>query len=72
MSAVYPPEPTALHDARLAAVLAALEGCGAASVMDLGCGDGALLAHLVALPRLTRIVAVEVDAAALARAAARP
>lgn len=64
--------PTALHDARLAAVLAALADCGAASVMDLGCGDGALLAHLVALPALESIVGVEIDPAALARAAADP
>ena len=70
MSGVYPPEPTALHDARLAAVLAALSDCGAASVMDLGCGDGALLAHLVARPAFDTIVGVELDAAALARAAA--
>lgn len=68
----YPSEPTALHDARLAAVLAALRDCGAASVMDLGCGDGALLAHLVGLPALATIVGVELDAAALARAAADP
>ncbi|PKP63892.1 MAG: methyltransferase type 12 [Alphaproteobacteria bacterium HGW-Alphaproteobacteria-8] len=68
----YPAEPTALHDARLSAVRGALAACGAASVMDLGCGDGALLIHLAALPGLTRILGVELDAAALIRAAARP
>ncbi len=68
----YPAEPTALHDARLCAVRDALAACGAASVMDLGCGDGALLTHIAALPGVTRIVGVELDPAALARAAARP
>ncbi len=60
-----------LREARTAAVLAALRESGARSVLDLGCGDGRLLALLRAEPQLRRIVGVDASAAALSRAARR-
>lgn len=50
---------TELHDQRLAAVLRALRRTGARSILDLGCGAGALLARLVREPQFERITGVE-------------
>lgn len=52
---------TALHDERLDTVVRRLVASGAASVLDLGCGSGALLRRLVAEPRFTRIVGVDLS-----------
>lgn len=52
---------TALHDERLDAVVRHLVASGAGSVLDLGCGSGALLRRLVAEPRFTRIVGVDLS-----------
>ena len=57
---------TALHGQRLDAVTAVLDGCGARTVLDLGCGDGALLLRLAAAARIERIVGVEPQAGRLA------
>jgi SAM-dependent methyltransferase len=57
---------TALHAERLAAVEAVLAEAGARRVLDLGCGDGALLLRLAARPEMTRVVGVEPAAARLA------
>jgi 3' terminal RNA ribose 2'-O-methyltransferase Hen1 len=54
-----------LGDARLAAVCAELEASGARSVIDLGCGEGRLLARLARAQQLTRIVGVDVSPRAL-------
>jgi 3' terminal RNA ribose 2'-O-methyltransferase Hen1 len=62
--------PTPLREHRLAAVEAAVEGSGARSVLDLGCGPGALLRRLMA-GRYERIVGMDVSAHALERAARR-
>ena len=62
-------EPLALQ--RRAAVLAALKAEGAQRVVDLGCGEGTLLANLLADPFFTEIVGADVAAAALERAARR-
>jgi len=62
---------TPAHDARLDAVIAELRACGAASVLDLGCGDGPLLERLAAEPGIARVVGIDIDAAALERARAR-
>lgn len=50
---------TDLHDERLGTVLDVLRESGARTVLDLGCGSGALLRRLIAEPRFTRIVGVD-------------
>jgi 3' terminal RNA ribose 2'-O-methyltransferase Hen1 len=50
---------------RREAVLAALIDAGAARVVDFGCGEGALLRELIADPRFTEIVGVDVSDRAL-------
>jgi len=56
---------TPLHDERLDSVCAILGDSGVSSVLDLGCGSGALLKRLVADARFTRIVGIDLSAAAL-------
>lgn len=56
---------TWMHDQRVNAVLAALRAAGARSILDLGCGDGALLMRLAEEPAVRRIVGVDVSAEAL-------
>jgi 3' terminal RNA ribose 2'-O-methyltransferase Hen1 len=51
------------------AVLAALREVGARRVVDLGCGPGSLLRHLLADPVFTEIVGVDVSVRALEQAA---
>ncbi len=53
---------------RREAVLAALRRLGARRVVDLGCGEGALLADLIADPTFSDVLGVDVSARALARA----
>lgn len=60
-----------LNDERLAAVEAALEAAGAHSVIDLGCGEGRLLARLLRSKTFTRIAAVDVSPRALEIASER-
>jgi 3' terminal RNA ribose 2'-O-methyltransferase Hen1 len=62
---------TRLRDLRAAAVLRALKAAGARRVLDLGCGDGRLLAALLADPQFEAITGVDASAAALGRAARR-
>lgn len=57
--------PTPLHEDRLRAVRDALLAAGAVTVLDLGCGDGALFARLAADPRFTRIAGVDISEEAL-------
>jgi len=59
------------HDQRLDAAEAVVRASGAQSVLDLGCGDGALLLRLAALPAITRLTGIDIDAAALDRLRAR-
>ena len=56
---------------RHGAVVAALRASGAARVLDLGCGSGALLATLLEESALTEIVGVDVSSRALETAARR-
>ncbi len=56
---------------RRAAVLAALRSAGASSVVDVGCGEGALLAELLDDVRFTRITGADVSARALQSASRR-
>ncbi len=60
-----------LNALRREAVLAALAGTGAARVLDLGCGGGALLGDLVRDRRYTEIVGTDVSSRALELAARR-
>ncbi len=60
-----------LNILRLEAVLATLEGLGASTVIDLGCGSGRLVAALLERPRFTRVAGVDVSSRALAFAARR-
>jgi 3' terminal RNA ribose 2'-O-methyltransferase Hen1 len=66
-----PAEHARLRDLRIAAVLSALTASGARRVLDLGCGDGRLLAGLLANGQFEEIVGVDASAAALERAARR-
>ncbi len=64
-------ETTRLHEQRLSSVMHRLIDPGVESVLDLGCGSGALLERLVANPDLRRIVGLDRSLAALAAADAR-
>ncbi len=64
-------EPTLLDDARIDAIMLELREVSASSVVDLGCGDGKLLARLVREKVLTRIVGLDVSIRALDAAASR-
>jgi SAM-dependent methyltransferase len=57
-----------LHDQRLQAVMAAVRAAGAASLVDLGCGEGKLLRLALKEPSLTRILGIDVSSFALSRA----
>ena len=60
-----------LRDLRMTAVLGALQASGAQRVLDLGCGDGRLLAGLLKDGQFEEIVGVDASVAALDRAARR-
>lgn len=59
------------HEARLSAVLTAVQETGAARLLDLGCGAGDLMLPLLDLAGVSRIVGLDLDAAALERCRAR-
>ncbi len=52
--------PISLHTQRLDTVAQAIAACGAKSVIDLGCGEGRLLALLLKEKQFTRIVGMDV------------
>lgn len=62
---------TPLHRQRLDAVLAALRRGNARRIVDLGCGDGALLARLLEDTGVHSAVGVDADRRSLDRAEAR-
>lgn len=62
---------TSLHEQRLGAVMEHLLASHAHTVIDLGCGAGALLERLVAHRQVVRIIGVDQSALALARARSR-
>jgi 3' terminal RNA ribose 2'-O-methyltransferase Hen1 len=66
----YEEEPVSLRDQRLGTVQAILQAAGARSVLDLGCGQGALLERL-ARDGYERLTGVDVSPRALATAARR-
>ena len=66
-----PPIRVSLAQQRVDAVLAALRSVGAASVVDLGCGEGKLLRALLDDPAYRRILGVDVSHRSLEIAARR-
>ena len=64
-------ERVSLGDQRIGAVIAVLCQCGARRVLDLGCGEGALLSTLMKERTFERIVGVDVAHRALEVAARR-
>lgn len=69
-AATVPPSPS-LARQRAETVHAVLTEVGARTVGDVGCGSGALLAHLVPDPMFTRLVGTDVSVSDLERAARR-
>ena len=63
--------PARLNDQRMAAVVAALRGTGAADVVDLGCGEGRLIKALLPHAQFVRIVGVDASLRTLEIAARR-
>jgi 3' terminal RNA ribose 2'-O-methyltransferase Hen1 len=63
--------PISLQSQRIGAVMAALRASGARRVLDLGCGEGQLLAELVRDHAFSEIVGVDVSARSLEIAARR-
>ncbi len=61
--------PLNLNQQRLQAVVETIRQAGASTVADLGCGEGHLIELLLADPRFTRILGVDVSVRALERAA---
>ncbi|MCF6522684.1 3' terminal RNA ribose 2'-O-methyltransferase Hen1 [Streptomyces sp. JJ36] len=66
-----PPTGPSLAEQRRTAVLAALREAGAEQVLDLGCGEGRLLAELLGDGRFTRITGLDVSVRALQAARRR-
>jgi 3' terminal RNA ribose 2'-O-methyltransferase Hen1 len=64
-----PDRPVSLAEQRRGAVIAALRAAGASSVADLGCGEGALVAALLADTSFRSIVATDVSMRSLEMAA---
>lgn len=60
-----------LHEQRLATVVEAMKESGARRVLDLGCGEGKLLRHLLQEPQFEQIVGMDVAFAALEKAKRR-
>jgi len=50
-----------LNEARLGAVVAAVKGCGAKRVLDLGCGEGKLLRELMKIKEVEKILGMDVS-----------
>jgi 3' terminal RNA ribose 2'-O-methyltransferase Hen1 len=53
--------PLGLHEQRMGTVLSVLRGIGAKSVVDLGCGEGKLLRHLLADHQFEKILGMDVS-----------
>ena len=64
-------EPLSLNQQRLAAVVEVLKASDARRVLDLGCGEGQLLARLAAEAQFAEVVGMDVSPQALSRARQR-
>ena len=64
-------EPISLNEQRIGSVVAALRACGAKRVLDLGCGEGKLIAALLREREFSEIVGVDVSHRTLEKAADR-
>ncbi len=64
-------KPLRLHDRRLDTVTQTLKDLGAVRVLDLGCGEGKLIARLIKDKQFVEIVGVEVGSISLQRATER-
>jgi len=53
--------PLGLHEQRIGTVLSILRGIGAKTVLDLGCGEGKLLRHLIGDARFEKILGMDVS-----------
>ena len=62
------PEKRNLNTMRLGSVVDALKICGARRVIDIGCGEGSLIKHLLKERQFTNITGVDVSHVALKRA----
>lgn len=60
-----------LHDQRILTVLETLRSLAPKRVLDLGCGEGKLLSHLLADPRFEQILGMDVSYRELERATER-
>jgi 3' terminal RNA ribose 2'-O-methyltransferase Hen1 len=58
-------KPISLHTRRLEAVTTVLRETGATRVLDLGCGEGKLIRHLMEVSQFREIVGVDLSARAL-------
>ncbi len=63
--------PLKLHEVRLNAVMEVLRDAGATSVLDLGCGEGKLVAKLLRQKWVERVTGIDVSTWALERAERR-
>lgn len=61
-------QPIRLHDLRLDTVAETLKDHGASSILDLGCGEGKLMARLVKDQAFRRIIGVDASVATLEKA----
>jgi 3' terminal RNA ribose 2'-O-methyltransferase Hen1 len=64
-------KPMSLNEQRHGAVLAALRGSGARTVLDLGCGEGKLLRELIADRQFEQVVGLDVSIRSLEAAQKR-
>ena len=64
-------KPIRLNDQRLETVVETLKALGAASVADLGCGEGKLMRQMLKVPQFSKIIGVDVSSAVLERAEKR-